>query len=67
MDMSFANQALSVKYIYENHDKLEKKVYKVPEQIDRLVAEFKLKSMGVKIEKLTDEQIKYLQSWEEGT
>jgi adenosylhomocysteinase len=67
MDMSFANQALSVKYIYENHDKLEKKVYKVPEQIDRLVAEFKLKSMGVKIEKLTGEQIKYLQSWEEGT
>jgi adenosylhomocysteinase len=67
MDMSFANQALSVKYIYENHDKLEKKVYKVPEQIDKLVAEFKLKSMGVKIEKLTDEQIKYLQSWEEGT
>jgi adenosylhomocysteinase len=67
MDMSFANQALSVKYIYENHEKLEKKVYKVPEQIDRLVAELKLKSMGVKIEKLTDEQIKYLQSWEEGT
>jgi len=51
MDMSFANQALSVKYIYENHEKLEKKVYKVPEQIDRLVAELKLKSMGVKIEK----------------
>ncbi len=67
MDMSFANQALSVKYIYENREKLENKVYKVPEQIDRLVAEFKLKSMGVKIEKLTDDQIKYLQSWEEGT
>ncbi len=67
MDMSFANQALSVKYIYENREKLEKKVYRVPEQIDRLVAEFKLKSMGVKIEKLTDDQIKYLQSWEEGT
>jgi adenosylhomocysteinase len=67
MDMSFANQALSVKYIFENHRKLEKKVYKVPDEIDNLVAELKLKSMGVKLEELTEEQIKYLQSWEEGT
>jgi adenosylhomocysteinase len=67
MDMSFANQALSVKYIVENHNKLEKKVYRVPDEIDNLVAELKLKSMGIKLEKLTEEQIKYLQSWEEGT
>ena len=67
MDMSFANQALSVKFIAENKDKLEKKVYRVPDEIDRKVAELKLKSMGITIEKLTEEQIKYLSSWEEGT
>ncbi len=67
MDMSFANQALSVKFIAENWKKLEKRVYKVPPEIDSYVAELKLKTMNIKIEKLTPEQIKYLSSWEEGT
>ena len=67
MDMSFANQALSAKYIVENSKNLLKKVYTVPEKIDRKIAELKLKSMGVKIDKLTDEQERYLSSWEIGT
>lgn len=67
MDMSFANQALCAEYVLKNHEKLQKKVYKVPEEIDRKVAELKLKSMGVKIQELTEEQKKYLSSWEEGT
>ncbi len=67
MDMSFANQALSAKYIFENSKKLEKKVYAVPEEIDRKIAELKLKSMGITIDKLTPEQEEYLNSWEMGT
>jgi adenosylhomocysteinase len=67
MDMSFANQALSVKHIYENSAKLDKKVYEVPEDIDRMIAKLKLESMGIKIDKLTVEQEKYLGSWELGT
>lgn len=67
MDMSFANQALSVRYIVEHGRKLEKKVYAVPVEIDRRVAELKLASMGLKIEKLTPEQDKYLHSWQMGT
>ncbi|MEM1649996.1 MAG: adenosylhomocysteinase, partial [Sulfolobales archaeon] len=67
MDMSFANQALSVEYIYRNSEKLEKRVYNVPEDIDRLVAELKLEALGVEIEKLTEEQIRYLSQWTEGT
>jgi len=67
MDMSFANQALSVEYLVKNADKLEKKVYKVPEEIDDKVAELKLKSMDIKIDKLTNQQKKYLQDWELGT
>ncbi|MEO0233618.1 MAG: adenosylhomocysteinase [candidate division WOR-3 bacterium] len=67
MDMSFANQALSVKYIKENHPKLSKKVYKLPDEIDVDIARRKLKSMGVKYDKLTKEQEEYLKSWEEGT
>ena len=63
MDMSFANQALSVKYIVENRGKLERKVYNVPIEIDRMVAELKLKSMNINIDTLTEKQIKYLQSW----
>lgn len=62
MDMSFANQALSIKYIIENKRKLEKKVYNVPYEIDSLVARLKLKSMGIEIDKLTEEQKKYLES-----
>jgi adenosylhomocysteinase (EC 3.3.1.1) len=67
MDMSFANQALSAEYIAKNHKNLEKKVYKVPDEIDREVAVLKLKSMGVEIDQLTQEQIAYLSSWEIGT
>ena len=67
MDMSFANQALGAEYMIKNAGKLEKKVYDVPEEIDREIARLKLDSMGVKLDKLTDEQVKYLSSWEEGT
>ncbi|MDI6700269.1 MAG: adenosylhomocysteinase [bacterium] len=67
MDMSFANQALSVKYIKDNYTKLSKKVYKLPDQIDIDIARRKLNSMGVKFDKLTKEQEEYLKSWEEGT
>jgi adenosylhomocysteinase len=67
MDMSFANQALSVKYILNNNKDLLKKVYAVPEEIDRKIAELKLKSMGIRIDKLTPEQEEYLGSWEIGT
>jgi len=67
MDMSFANQALAAEYVVKNHTKLERKVYMVPEKIDSDIAALKLKSMGVKIDKLTPEQKKYLVSWEMGT
>jgi len=67
MDMSFANQALSVEYVVKNHSSLEKKVYPVPMDIDKRVAKLKLESMGVKIDKLTPEQEEYLASWSEGT
>jgi len=63
MDMSFANQALSVKYIVENRGRLEKRVYDVPLEIDQKVAELKLASMGIEIDTLTEEQKKYLSSW----
>ncbi len=63
MDMSFANQALSAKYIVENRGRLEKRVYDVPLEIDRKVAELKLASMGIEIDILTEEQKKYLSSW----
>ncbi len=67
MDMSFANQALSAEYIYKNYKKLEKKVYPVPPVIDKEIARLKLAGMGMKIDKLTKEQEKYLASWEMGT
>jgi len=67
MDMSFANQALCAEYIMKNYKKLEKKVYDVPEKIDKWIARLKLDSMGVKIDKLTAEQKKYLSSWSLGT
>jgi adenosylhomocysteinase len=67
MDMSFANQALSVEYIVKNADKMEKRVYSVPQEIDRQIARLKLDAMGVQIDSLTPEQVKYLNSWEEGT
>jgi adenosylhomocysteinase len=67
MDMSFANQALSLEYMVKNAEKLESRVYPVPEDIDREIARIKLDAMGVKIDTLTKEQQKYLNSWEEGT
>jgi adenosylhomocysteinase len=67
MDMSFANQALSAEYMAKNADKLEKKVYSVPVEIDKEIARLKLEAMGVKIDTLSTEQVKYLGSWEEGT
>lgn len=67
MDMSFANQALSAEYLAKNSGKLDKKVYGVPEVLDQEIARLKLRSLGVKIDKLTAEQDKYLHSWEMGT
>ncbi|WP_297456528.1 adenosylhomocysteinase [Persephonella sp.] len=67
MDMSFANQALSAEYLVKNHQKLQPKVYKVPDELDFEVARLKLNAMGIKIDQLTDEQKKYLSSWEHGT
>lgn len=67
MDMSFANQALSAEYMLKNCKKLEKKVYVVPEEIDKEIAKLKLAAMGVKIDVLTQEQKKYLSSWQAGT
>ncbi len=67
MDMSFANQALSLEYIAKNHDQFENRVYDVPESIDEMVAQLKLQAFGIEIDTLTDEQVKYLNSWEMGT
>ncbi len=67
MDMSFANQALTCEYIKKNADKLKIKVYKIPEIIDKNIARLKLKSLGVKIDKLTKKQREYLSSWQLGT
>ncbi|MEW6407767.1 MAG: adenosylhomocysteinase [Patescibacteria group bacterium] len=67
MDMSFANQALACEYLIQFGKKLDKKVYSVPERIDQRIAALKLKSMGIKIDKLTIKQRKYLKSWEIGT
>jgi len=65
--MSFADQALSVEYLVKNHATLEKKVFPVPEELDKRVAKLKLESMGIKIDRLTLEQEEYLASWSEGT
>ncbi len=67
MDMSFANQALCVRYIVEHYEGLRNEVYPVPKNIDEEVARLKLKSLGVEIEVLTEEQKKYLSSWDLGT
>jgi len=67
MDMSFANQALSVEYIVQHGAQLEKRVYSVPDEIDRGIARLKLEAMGVEIDTLTAEQHEYLTSWESGT
>jgi len=67
MDMSFANQALSIEYMVKLKKPLAKEVYGVPENIDKMIAKEKLAAMGIAIDKLTAEQRKYLASWELGT
>lgn len=67
MDMSFANQALSAEYMAKEHSTLQKKVYPVPLEIDQEIARLKLESMGIEIDTLTEEQERYLSSWEMGT
>jgi adenosylhomocysteinase len=67
MDMSFANQALSAEYLLKKGKSMEKKVYVIPEEIDREIAELKLHHMGIAIDTLTPEQVEYLASWQEGT
>jgi len=67
MDMSFANQALCAEYMAANHAQLERRVYDVPDEIDSQVARLKLEAMGIGIDTLTEEQQRYLSSWEEGT
>ena len=67
MDMSFANQALCSRWLVENKGKLQNKVHEVPKEIDERIANLKLESMGIKIDVLTEEQTKYLSSWDEGT
>ncbi|MCK4615095.1 MAG: adenosylhomocysteinase, partial [Thermoplasmata archaeon] len=67
MDMSFAIQALGVEYLVRNHEKMGKKVYRVPAEIDERVARLKLDAMGIKLDTLTPIQRDYLNSWEEGT
>ena len=67
MDMSFANQALAAVWLVKNKEKLFPKVYRLPDELDREIASLKLKSLGVKIDKLSSDQVKYLSSWQEGT
>jgi adenosylhomocysteinase len=67
MDMSFANQALSAEFMIKNADSLQNQVYPVPDEIDAEIARLKLEAMEIEIDVLTEEQIKYLNSWQEGT
>ena len=67
MDMSFANQALSVEWLVKHHESLENRVYPVPTEIDKEVARLKLRAMRVDIDELTSEQVTYLNSWKQGT
>jgi adenosylhomocysteinase len=67
MDMSFANQALGAEYMAKHASTMKPNVYTIPEEVDMEIARIKLEAMGVGIDKLTDEQVKYLNSWEEGT
>jgi len=67
MDLSFSNQALSVEHIVRNHDDLERRVYTVPDSIDREIARLKLEVMGINIDTLTKSQEEYLSSWQAGT
>jgi adenosylhomocysteinase len=65
--MSFANQALASEFVVRDHERLEKKVYPVPDEVDAEIARLKLASRGVQIDQLTEEQAKYLASWDQGT
>ena len=65
--MSFANQALAAEFVVNRAGELERKVYVVPDEIDREIARLKLETMGVEIDELTEEQARYLTSWDEGT
>ena len=67
MDMSFANQSLSLEYLVKNQGKIKDQVFPVPDEIDKEIARLKLKSMGINIDTLSKEQVKYLASWEQGT
>jgi adenosylhomocysteinase len=67
MDMSFANQSLGAEYMLKNGDSLGNKVYTIPADIDQEIARLKLASMGATIDTLTDEQVHYLNQWQEGT
>jgi adenosylhomocysteinase len=67
MDMSFANQSFCLEFMAKNKGTLQPKVYPVPEEIDKEIARLKLQSMGIKIDRLTPAQAKYLASWEQGT
>ena len=67
MDMSFANQALGAEFMLRNGDSLKNQVYTIPEDIDQEIARLKLESMGIEIDTLTDEQVRYLNQWQEGT
>ena len=67
MDMSFANQALSVEWLVQHHDALERRVYDVPDAIDREVARLKLAALGIELDGMTAEQQRYVSSWESGT
>jgi adenosylhomocysteinase len=67
MDMSFSNQGMAAAHLAKNHAKMQKKVYDVPVEIDEEVATLKLSSMGIEIDTLTPEQVKYMASWSEGT
>ena len=65
--MSFATQALGIVHMTRNYERMDNEVYAVPAEIDMQIATLKLKSMGVTIDTLTDEQVKYVTGWEEGT
>lgn len=67
MDMSFANQALAVEYILRNSSRLTKRVYKLPSELDERIARLKLRTLGIRIDRLTQEQRKYISSWQAGT
>ncbi|HKM09107.1 MAG TPA: adenosylhomocysteinase, partial [Candidatus Methanomethylophilaceae archaeon] len=67
MDMSFAVQALSIEYLVKNHKEMENKVYTIPPEMDRAIAETKLTMMGIVTDTLTDSQLEYLRGWEAGT